>query len=896
MVLKDHRNAAISYEQQLFTSLVDTKSFHYCWSGQPSVIKCQDFELGTQPRLLFRDPMTPNSLEDVLSRYKKWKMWLSQKNLSPQGHEKFTSLVKASDRQLNDLCCGSIKLNTLDLELIALAKLVLQEKSVVGFRFPTQECQSLYAAAIECIVTRDKSEETRPIAIYASDLSGMHEYLSYNDGKSGIGKYISCETYNSSADESANNNSRDIPDILTVRKLVHLASLCEDIPPSLILAHISLAHEVEDYRRIIENSIRLKIPALLVYSPSATSIEQVLQEKGVPSWEIPRASLNELLAVSKVQDNYHVIHRDFDSLSLRVAAQGWQVNPLPITDKELNLATIGVFRELLRLAKIAPPNQDLELDRVLHYGWEFLKSIESLSSSVSVFDQIAPRTYMNMPLTERLATLIKWISRFKIAHPDRSEESAYLARLCDLLLTRLQNGSVGLPAATLQLVTRSMEKGKPLVLVFCTRTMAIAADAFIQDELSRQGHSVKNSWLAITVADMSNSTLPELLKQGNIKAVGLPLISIPTCRHKNHRYLFGLPLSHQIVTFLYQSQAESFRRLFDSACNDDVDHINAERCHILRKLGRSPPSIQVKNSRTTNIMVSQFPEFTDGLIHFPGTIGDVSREVLEELTGGHHDALTQEDFENREMDSSDLTEQPANSEDNPQIAIPLLLDDEFRVFVLPGHRVFVLEDGGTEVCPIRARDLSVGDMIVTIEGSVAYTITQRLLHELSKQPEWSTQVRFRSMWVEAMRQWASDPSHTTKQLLAELAKLGSTIRNENTVKYWIEGDVVIGPRDPDDIIRIAEVCKSKALSRYSDMVISSIENLRKVHELVKEKVIHNALKSHAAKAVSSSITLNPIAEDSVEKFVKDIRIYKVTGIDPLRNVHTSFLNSISSRT
>jgi len=153
-----------------------------------------------------------------------------------------------------------------------------------------------------------------------------------------------------------------------------------------------------------------------------------------------------------------------------------------------------------------------------------------------------------------------------------------------------------------------------------------------------------------------------------------------------------------------------------------------------------------------------------------------------------------------------------------------------RTLEVHGNRkipVFQLTKG-VSLSHKKAKDLEIGDVIFVIDPAKKATLSDVILECLDSRPENRELIFFVQFWRNTLISLYEKLDFREDLLLEKLRSAGSTIKTEQTIKNWVNGDTV-GPHDFKNLQVIAEVADDKNLEKYLSKVIFSIRKLRGIH-------------------------------------------------------------------
>jgi hypothetical protein len=886
-------HSAVGDERTLLSWLMHRQTLQFSWSPLQEATVARLADLMLAGRLVFPNRFASEQLKIRLEARETPRLWLERPSLSPEMREKFTDILHHVDWEIERIAGGRIELCPLDLETVLVAKLTRRSSIVSALRYPYLPCGGMFPAVVECGLDAS-DEDSGPILVHDGTTDLERTYREFDNVTRTLQSRLSWTSYRPSRTAQGSQTAVEASDIIQVRYLSHLPRAWDDTTPSMGLFHIASSPDPDLMPELIRRMRADRVPGLILYSPGAVSIETQLESLGVPCWRVPRTALASLQGDASGNGREAASPIPRYATSKGIAEAGWKVNALPITDRQLNWAFSGLVAELARFSEVADAGEDNQLDVTISSAWRFLVATEATTAPIAQLDRQLSRTRFGFPIARRLERVKRSLGTFEAANPDFSQEVDYLEQLCDIIVARLSTGESGKPAATLQLVQAAQRSKSAIVVVTCSDAMARSTDAFLNFELEKVGSAEGSSWLVVSASQVLRHNVSELLSLAGIPGGRDLFLVLPVCRHDSHNSLFGFPLARRVVALLYQSQAGLYRRNVVSETQDVPSKVDSDRNRLMQTWCQGDAVPVVATHGLSNIVASPSPMFPEGRIIPTRKLGDVVREVSVSIKASMDDAALARDAELRQSSQPAEARLAAASARGEYVdALLILLDDGLQVYMTPQHRVFVVDEERGDVNPTLVRDLEPGYRVLASGGSMEYSLDQSLLELLSDSPEWASQVRYRSMWVETLTTWMERPGSTNAKFLRELSALGSQIRTEQAIQFWRD-DIVIGPKDDNDIGRIAQICDSPKLKRYSDTVISSIHDLRGIRQQVVQAVVRAALQGRVDRMSQGVSAGEDREEDSqIERFVKETTIHLVRAIGDMRSMDIGFLNVIT---
>jgi hypothetical protein len=142
--------------------------------------------------------------------------------------------------------------------------------------------------------------------------------------------------------------------------------------------------------------------------------------------------------------------------------------------------------------------------------------------------------------------------------------------------------------------------------------------------------------------------------------------------------------------------------------------------------------------------------------------------------------------------------------------------------------------------------IKVGDRLVFLDGDASKGLLTKVLEVADHVPALAVAAGWISCWRRA-RDAARSKYGSYEDLTRALHALGCKVQSQ-TVRLWILG-VTIGPVDPVDVKRLAEVCGDPGLSQCVDQVVVAMRVVRSAHVSLGQRLGRLARSVGAATAV-----------------------------------------------
>lgn len=164
--------------------------------------------------------------------------------------------------------------------------------------------------------------------------------------------------------------------------------------------------------------------------------------------------------------------------------------------------------------------------------------------------------------------------------------------------------------------------------------------------------------------------------------------------------------------------------------------------------------------------------------------------------------------------------------------------------------VTVVRKDEEEFTDVGVGDLRPGDRIVFVNREIGRTIYELMQDELKQSPLVGASAQIVSIWHRALASSHTRRGLSVHDLHKELRQHGSKIKTTQTVRYWLRGGV-IGPRDSDDIDRLAAIFGiGQRDGAILNEIKGSIRSLRSVYQGFAKIVYHTILTGGTGRSLS----------------------------------------------
>src|SRR3989338_181639 len=183
----------------------------------------------------------------------------------------------------------------------------------------------------------------------------------------------------------------------------------------------------------------------------------------------------------------------------------------------------------------------------------------------------------------------------------------------------------------------------------------------------------------------------------------------------------------------------------------------------------------------------------------------------------------------------------------------------------------------------KAAELKIGDQLLLINRQTKKTLNELILEKANEYPKLQIIKMLVDIWVSELRKGMRTNNDSDLSLLRKLQESGSRIKHDGTIKLWCEG-YVIGPRDRDDVIRIADAYSSASIRANYKGINTSIKNLRGLRRSIVRR-----LKNALVEGEIDEIEKLGVNIDDFEQYVE---MFEVASIEKRNNISVARLDTV----
>ncbi|MCJ7768138.1 DrmE family protein [Candidatus Bathyarchaeota archaeon] len=456
---------------------------------------------------------------------------------------------------------------------------------------------------------------------------------------------------------------------------------------------------------------------------------------------------------------------------------------------------------------------------------------EKLTSPVSLYNRECYGSLWPRPLNKMVEAVMKLGERLDSEHLGEVRKAALLFKELVNILDSKSNPKF---EATLQTVKEALVTHSTLLLVFSSqpdqRAFEVALERLrqpISSEILEKARIQFESFDTVVRASFSPT------------ADRCVLTSYPPLKRTNEVYA-KLKLAHDVTFLLYKQEAEDLA-FYEAMAKAAQDLFFSPK--MRREVVES-----IKSG--TRIDYPKIPEVIVQTVSEPTAPHAVTREV-DFLA-----ALTQ--FELLEDFSPETFLAPVRP--NPDKSGRLVLEgivisfqEGGSIALRPSRPVTVYHEDG-KVGVKKAKALRPGESLILVNHSARKSLNDLILERASRYPKFRMLDLLVRIWIRSLREGMRQVGDNPRKTLGKLRAKGSTIQTSMAIKFWVLG-LIIGPRDFQDIQRIAEIYSKPELSKQFGSLCKAIAEFRGLRRSLlrglKEQMVSGAEDSLAKLGISS---------------------------------------------
>jgi hypothetical protein len=195
------------------------------------------------------------------------------------------------------------------------------------------------------------------------------------------------------------------------------------------------------------------------------------------------------------------------------------------------------------------------------------------------------------------------------------------------------------------------------------------------------------------------------------------------------------------------------------------------------------------------------------------------------------------------------------------------------------------EEGKAKV--IRADKLQPGYMIILVNQSTKHSLNELILERASAYPKYRILDKSVRKWIKTLREGMANANDTPTTLLRKLRNLGSSITTPVAVYFWRRG-LIIGPKDFQDIQRIATIYRSRELEEDLSGVTRAITDFRHLKRQILYSVKQSLFSMEPSKFERFQVDMSD--------FTDAIEIVTIRSIERREGINNEFFNKVGDLT
>lgn len=480
----------------------------------------------------------------------------------------------------------------------------------------------------------------------------------------------------------------------------------------------------------------------------------------------------------------------------------------------------------------------LATDAVL-IGWRYLRALESLPVPLNYHETKAPSYWGIRKISELKAAFSSFIDAVK---PFSSDLHKYLSNAYSALVRANDYLERNDPPLWLAAANICIETGSFKRLVFPSKAYREMFSFALKDRFNISEADLKEVSIAI-------SSLPheEYMFDGNFGPVcekdfylkSIPIfVGLPShyaekkldrlFHFKNLKVLL-LPHHKQIFTNRVKNIAANLSLAFIGPTqpffSQPIDAV-ISNAPIAAKITMGPPLfVEVNAMEEIKKQMEESP-FWQGIDSVDAICGLFSSipEVEEESDSliFLNEAALDGDGQNSWADSLWVKD-----------AIELRFDNHTSVLMDPDEVINLVNrsSNGNRLERTPVKHLKANDEILFIKGQKRQSLFELLVSRVHKNPIVSQFILLISRWHEELKKSyvnAEKDGMTVEKLLAAMADRKTKIISTQTLRLWLKC-LILAPKDPEDLKRIAEILAMKFVSDYYKQIHSAATRLRGLH-------------------------------------------------------------------
>lgn len=488
---------------------------------------------------------------------------------------------------------------------------------------------------------------------------------------------------------------------------------------------------------------------------------------------------------------------------------------------------------------------------IINEAESILRRLSSLAVPLANYDKEYFNSFLNKPLSESIDNFIDVIQSNNLeVTPEIKKLSFYFIEIKKALIESNQKFN----EIVIQ-IRKLLSEKKP-------------ATVFVQNqrEVNALVKSLESLKIPITLNELNNQGIS--IRSFNINAQELltlnhEIVVFSTYPPHDKKYLLSLALKPTIIMYPYEKDKYDF---YVSLYN------NIEEA-LFTKERRSEIMLFLDGQKQLEDIKIQKVHKENGAanIEFDIKIKDKPKNILEALSNFERNMNNPSAFE--DVHSGLLLKKDSLGELKIS-CIEIKFNNNYYIYLREGKTVQIL-NGSDDIEFKMAQDLRVGETFVLINRDLRMSLNDLILEKAYQHPRMRFLYAMIGLWTDALREGMKKEEDNEEKLLTKINGLGANIKHKSTLKNWIEGEV-IGPRDSNNIARIAEIYNNTELKKNAKSVVIAISQLRGLRRKILQRSKNALVEGEIGEIEKLGLDLSEF-DDAIE-FFNIISIKKVDDI------------------
>lgn len=314
---------------------------------------------------------------------------------------------------------------------------------------------------------------------------------------------------------------------------------------------------------------------------------------------------------------------------------------------------------------------------------------------------------------------------------------------------------------------------------------------------------------------------------------------------RRYRWILGCLPGNSLYSIVYRHEAKALHQQIESLFGDNQQQQRTgQRKAVLSALGiafptgAADPVLPKANIEEIGGAIKTKPEFTKKVEGFAG-LGKAYKAVQETKTKiSLTPKLVSEDFSEEEIPTDTVAESQVFEDFFPSacrkfsgkstqhgLADIYLPKDRIVEYVRPNDSDNIIRDEADTLCP--------GDILLISDEEGRSLLFNKILDLAELQPKYCHLSSYRATWNTAIEKlklrFSSEGKTDYLRLFEELRKVGTTIENAVSVRFWVNG-AVIGPETEASIRAVGRLSGVVRLESKAAEFDKAFGQLRGIHQ------------------------------------------------------------------